>query len=589
VDNSSNSRADAAYDKALAAYQEKSYEVARRWVVEALAHNRHHSGARTLLGRLDAARTAASPFHTAAPGSEVVSTDPTILISRASGQAPMPDSIEPTVMVRRDDPRYRSSDTDPRITFPPLPPPRTNSHPVSEPTIIGQPKPRTGSSRPPKSSFSLGAALQSLGARLQGRGSRPGQSSTPRARSTGSSMATPTARGALLAVATVLVGALLVWGLFATVRWVWPPGQVLTITKPTGGTITGPGIECGTRGTRCSTTITTGEPIELATDPDKGFVWTGFTGDCAPAGRTSMSEPRTCGATFGPVVGSEPTLVTFRLTITKPVGGTIVGAGGILCGTNGATCSTDLPSGVPVDLIGNADDGYQFEQFTGDCPSSGKTMMTSAKTCGGTFIPSSAPINRGTGPVGPPVASGPRPRPVPPTPSPGPVAPAGPANPQGQPAAGGGQTNPSGSPTPIPPAPTPTPPGPEGTAKGPVSAEEHAKQEIGQLVKNYCTALETLKPATVRGLFHLDNERELKARFKEYKSLKCTVAPPEYDRIDAGPAGAAQLKFGMKQAIQMASGGAPKTQETIVTMVVSRKDFQSPWLIDRVTHEEKPK
>ena len=69
MDNSSNSRADAAYDKALAAYQEKSYEVARRWVVEALAHNRQHSGARTLLGRLDAARNAASPFHTPALGS----------------------------------------------------------------------------------------------------------------------------------------------------------------------------------------------------------------------------------------------------------------------------------------------------------------------------------------------------------------------------------------------------------------------------------------------------------------------------------------------------------------------------------------
>jgi len=28
---------------------------------------------------------------------------------------------------------------------------------------------------------------------------------------------------------------------------------------------------------------------------------------------------------------------------------------------------------------------------------------------------------------------------------------------------------------------------------------------------------------------------------------------------------------------------------TIVTMVVSRKDFQSDWLIDRVMHEVKPK
>ena len=100
----------------------------------------------------------------------------------------------------------------------------------------------------------------------------------------------------------------------------------------------------------------------------------------------------------------------------------------------------------------------------------------------------------------------------------------------------------------------------------------------------------TLKPDKVRPFFHLDNERDLKARFKEYKSLKCTLAgPPEYDRLDSGPAGAAQLKFGMKQAIQMASGGAPATKELMVTMVVSRRDFQSPWLIDRVLYEEKPK
>ncbi len=67
------------------------------------------------------------------------------------------------------------------------------------------------------------------------------------------------------------------------------------------------------------------------------------------------------------------------------------------------------------------------------------------------------------------------------------------------------------------------------------------------------------------------------------------TSPSEYDRLDASPAGAAQLKFGMKQAVEMRSGGAPKALDLMVTMVVSRKDFQSPWLIDRVTVEEKPK
>ena len=109
MDNPSNSRADGAYDRALAAYQEKSYEVARRWTLEALAYDRQHSGARALLGRLDAAvRPAPSPFQSAPSGSEVVSTDPTVLISRAS-QPSAYEPVEPTVMARPDDLKDRKS------------------------------------------------------------------------------------------------------------------------------------------------------------------------------------------------------------------------------------------------------------------------------------------------------------------------------------------------------------------------------------------------------------------------------------------------------------------------------------------------
>jgi len=490
--------------------------------------------------------------------------------------------IEPTVLIRREDMGRRPADTDPRVTFPPLPLPRPGSRSTSEATMIAQPRSRTASSQP-KSSSSVGAMLQSLGERFH-RGNdrhRRSPSSTRRAASTGSLLSTPAARGAMLAIATVAVGAILVWGLFLVMRSVWPAGKVLTITRPVGGTIRGSGIECGTEGSKCSTTITTGEPIELSEEHDKDYVFSGYTGDCAPAGRTSMTEPRTCGATFDHVVGPAPA-VTFRLSITKPEGGTVVGNGGILCGTNGSTCTADILSGVPVSLKGEADDGYSFSQFTGECPSTGDMMMTSAKTCGVIFNKSLAPIN--VGPVGRPVATAQpihqRP-PVPPPATPPPVATLGPSPTKP------GAPGPQGSTT----GPTLAPTGPDN--KPPTAAktaEEHAKDEIGQLVKNYCTALGTLKPDAVRKLFHLDNERELKAQYKEYKSLKCTVtAAPEFDRLDAGAAGAAQLKFGMKQAIKMSSGGAPNEQETTVTMVVSRKDFDSPWLIDRLTHEVKPK
>ena len=198
----------------------------------------------------------------------------------------------------------------------------------------------------------------------------------------------------LLALGTVGVGALLVLAVLLVVRSIWPAGQMLTITKPTGGTIVGPGIECGTGGSRCATAITTGEGIELETRPDKDYVFSGYTGDCAPAGRTAMTEPRTCGATFDHVqVPTAP--ATFRLTITKPEGGTVTAAGGILCGVDGSTCSADIPSGVPVSLKAQAAEGFVWEQFTGDCPSTGEMVMTSAKSCSATFIRSPGGINRG--------------------------------------------------------------------------------------------------------------------------------------------------------------------------------------------------
>jgi hypothetical protein len=570
VEHPSNPRADAAYQRALTAYREQSYDVARRWIAEALAHDKQHAGARALLARLEAARPPAGPPQPSS-GPEVISTDPTVLISRASASQPKTEPIDPTVLVSRADMRHRLDDTD---TGRVAPQPRGVSRQAPEPTVIAPARKTAGS--PPKAGFSIGAALQSLGERLQG-GSRSRQPSAGRTGTAARAKAsTPAAQGAILAIATVLGGAVLVVAAMLLYRWIFPAGQLLTITKPAGGTILGPGIECGTSGTRCSNTITTGEAIELDTRPDKDYVFSGYTGDCAPAGRTAMTEPRTCGATFGRVEGAAPT-VTFRLTIIKPEGGTIVGSGGILCGVNGSTCTADIPSGLPVTLRADAADGFAWQQFTGDCPSTGDIAMTSAKTCGATFIASAAPMNRAPVQPPPPRQRTPPPPPVAPPPAPtnAPPIPV-PTNPAGS----LGQT-PTTTPTPTVPAKPPAPP---------ISAEEHAKQEIGQLVKNYCAALSTLNAASVRKLFHIDNERSLRDQYREYKSLKCTVSsPPEYDRLDAIAAGAAQLKFGMKQVVEMRSGGAQRDHEFVVTTVVSRKDFQSPWLIDRVFYDVKPK
>jgi hypothetical protein len=560
------------------------------WALEALAHDSQHAGARALLGRLDAARRPASPLETTPAGiplaqgsqggkpgkaPEVISTDPTVLISRASGPV-TPEPVEPTVMIQRDDPRRGLPKTDRRAA---APPPHTAGRPVAEPTIIVQPKPRPAPSGP-KASFSAGSFMQSLCQRLQPRGSRrsPSPRRPPPAGRAGTTSErrpgiwTPGLRGALIAVAAVAVASLFVWGAIRAGRWLWPAGQLLALDKPVGGTITGPGLHCGTRGSDCSTTRPTGEPVELEAQADDHYVFSGWYGDCAPAGRMSMSEPRKCGARFD-LVAASPQAVTFRLTITKPTGGTIVGAGDILCGSLGSNCSADVPSGAPVTLRFEADTNFTFSQFTGDCTANGEMTMTAAKTCSAIFTPTSTPVaNRlPSGPAGPP-----RPRrqkeateatPPPATPPPAALPPP-PAGAQAE----------------------PTPTNPDKPAAPPITAEQHAKNEIEQLVKDYCAEYETLKPDRIQKLFPLVNQGVLRDQFRQYKTLKCTLtAPLEYERLNAQPAGGAQVKFGMKQVIQMRSGGAPQTVETIVTMVVSRTDLRSPWLIDRVRHDPKPK
>ena len=194
--------------------------------------------------------------------------------------------------------------------------------------------------------------------------------------------------GVVVATIAVLIGGFYLFGGFG------PQRLPLTITKPTGGTIVSKGIRCGTAGSACSTSVVNGEPVELEARPDQDFVFAGYTGDCAPAGRTLMLAARTCGATFSPVtgqVGREDSGgggggLTQLLTITRPQGGTILSAG-IECGTMGSDCSENVPNGLPVRLRTLADTGFTFQRYTGDCGPSDESLMTMPRTCGAIFVP----------------------------------------------------------------------------------------------------------------------------------------------------------------------------------------------------------
>jgi serine/threonine protein kinase len=74
------------------------------------------------------------------------------------------------------------------------------------------------------------------------------------------------------------------------------------------------------------------------------------------------------------------------LTVTRPQGG-IVWTTGISCGTKDSDCTANIPDGETVQLNAEADDGYTFAGFSGDCTSRGRVTMTRPSTCVATFNP----------------------------------------------------------------------------------------------------------------------------------------------------------------------------------------------------------
>jgi predicted Ser/Thr protein kinase len=602
------SPADAAYARAAAAYEEKAYDVARRFAIEALAEDPAHPAARALLTRLDSPAPAPPPATRPAwtprqvspvapagsprPGSrgrasEAISVDPTVLIDRASLSS-APPNIEPTMVIQRDDLRRHMADAGQPAAAPPS---SRGARPAPDPTVVITRPARSGSA-PAKPASSKGSSLQALWLRVKGVGRSPtpahagrsAKTAAPRPRAAGG--VSPTTRGALLVIGALAVASLLVLGAIQLAGWFRTPGQPLLLIKPSGGTIVGAGLRCGTRGTACTTSRPVGEPVEFQGEPDEGYAFSGFTGDCAPTGRMIMTEARSCGATF--TESKAVSALMWPLTITKPTGGTIVGAPDILCGTLGSTCAGSVPDGQPVTLRAQADPGYSLNQFTGDCDASGAATMTAARTCGATFLENGG-VNHS-------------PEPPPTRGKFLPIAPdkekekdkdkeKPPAVAKTEP----NKTEPKDV-TPLTPGQKPAtttqepPVTPTDDKAAPLkTADVHAREEIEQLVKNYCAELETLDPERVRKLFPLADRRALTNQFKEYKTLKCSITAPKFDRIDSSPSGGAQVKADMKQVIEMKVGGAPKTYETIATIVVSRMSFQSPWLIDRVNHVAKPK
>jgi serine/threonine protein kinase len=317
----------------------------------------------------------------------------------------------------------------------------------------------------------------------------------------------------------------------------WPSGPLLTVTRPTGGTVWASGITCGTDSSDCTANIAEGETVQLRQEPDAGYVFTGFGGDCTKAGRVHMTRPVTCTATFAHVSAPTPA-PTSSLTIPKPDNGIIVGPNGIRCGLTDTACTAQYPEGTQITLRALPDANYSFRGFTGDCNAKGELVMKGSRTCAALFMPE---LNRGGKPSAAAVAA-PPPMPTPRASAGGRASAAGGSSTGGRspvldpappPLPAGGPGGPltedplrPASPREIPEAPRPAPP-------PPISPETLAKKDIQQVLEEFRKAFEQRDLKGVQRNYPSAPAAGLKRAFDSYNSLKYAFeAPPEFVDVD---------------------------------------------------------
>jgi hypothetical protein len=403
-------------------------------------------------------------------------------------------------------------------SFPPLPPP-SSARATLPPTMLAH-----GSDADQWDESASAPTVLSTGTRPSQRKSSARQDSFLRRHGKSLQIA-----GIALGVVVVLAVAVVVAISF------WPSGPMLTVTRPTGGTVWTSGITCGTDSSDCTAKITAGETVQLRAEADAGFVFTGFGGDCTKAGRVHMTRPVTCTVTFGRV-DAIPAATTSSLTIPKPENGMIVGPGGIRCGSVDIACTAQYGEGTQVTLRAIADPNYSFRGFTGDCNSKGELVMKGSRTCAAFFAPElKGGTASGRGPVAPPPVSGPRPG--------------------GRPSTGGGGSSTGGGSSPLDPAPPPLPSGgpvgpltedplrpaappepvdaPRPAPPPPLSPETLAKKDIQHMLEEYRKAFEELDIKAIQRHFPTARAADLKRSFDSYKSLKYAFeAPPEFVDVD---------------------------------------------------------
>ena len=346
-----------------------------------------------------------------------------------------------------------------------------------------------------------------------------------------------------------------------------PAGHELTITKPTGGSILSRGVSCGTLGSDCTVTRPDGEAVELQAQPDEGFVFAGYTGDCAAGGRTIMSEARTCGARFDRIPEAPPAAQR-ALTITPPKGGTIV-AMGITCGTQHAECSASFAHGAEVKLDVLADAGYEFARYTGPCAPDGATVMTEPRTCSALFTRRVAEAAKPGRPSLQEARRLENPRPPHARPEPPPSTVAGRDSGEAEHLPVG--VGPGGSKT----AP--------GSSQGPTLI---AKNAVQKTLNAYRDAHTRMDEDDVRRVYPAV-PASIRQQFRQLKSVEFVfTGDPEYPELNL-PSGTATVVIGVKRVFEAKVGSKQKPAEGRATFKLHRLGPDSDqWTIDDVRYHK---
>lgn len=380
-------------------------------------------------------------------------------------------------------------------------------------------------------------------------------------------------------MAAVLLGVLLL-GVLVVTWMTGGEGHTLRVEKPTGGSVLGRYISCGSIGSDCETTIAPGDVVELQAQPDDGYVLVAYSGDCAPVGRVVMDGPRTCAVQFRALGGTS--IERHQLTIDPPSGGTIYSQeGGIACGASGTACVGEIEHGVQVTLAEVAEVGFAFQRFTGAC-ASGSTTMNGPQTCGAVFarftqapVPLPGGVNTGranVGSTGPstsrtPVTTGGTSvaiPPAPPVPSRGDVAP--------------GPTPQTAGPVALSPAP---PPADEAPPKSPV---EIAQIEIARALDSYREAYSRMDVPAMQRIHPTLPRQRFEQQFRDLRAVEYSMAgAPELSDLDLR-AGTVRAQVDVKIVQEMKAGGKQKPQEYKATFVMKRVDESAVWTIQQITY-----